>query len=137
MQRSRASRRGWFRLCLGDDEAPRLDELAFAWHILSFMPYWLTMWHKEPTVTEKTLIVELMVGPQGRVVIPANLRRAWQLTTGEVLMAHLENDRLILEKPAQIAQRAKTRYAGLLGQPSLVDELIAERRRAAELEEGQ
>ena len=49
-------------------------------------------------MTEKTLIVELMVGPQGRVVIPANLRRAWQLTTGEVLMAHLENDRLILEK---------------------------------------
>ena len=87
-------------------------------------------------MAENTLMAELMVGPQGRVVIPANLRHAWQLKTGEVLMAHLENDRLILEKPAQIAQRAKGRFAVLRGQESLVDELISDRRRAAQLEEG-
>jgi hypothetical protein len=50
---------------------------------------------------------------------------------GENLLAYLENDRLIMEKPAHIAQRAKGRFAALRGQPSLADELIAERRREA------
>lgn len=76
-------------------------------------------------------IVELKVGPQGRVVIPASLRQAWQLTTGETLMARLEDDRLILEKPANIPRRVKDRFAALRSQPSLADELIAERHREA------
>ncbi len=80
---------------------------------------------------ENLSIIELQVGPQGRVVIPASLRQAWQIKTGETLMAHLEDDRLILEKPAHILQRAKGRFAALHGQPSLADELIAERHRQA------
>ena len=46
-------------------------------------------------------------------------------------MTHLEDDRLILEKPAHILQRAKGRFAALAGQHSLADELIAERHRQA------
>jgi len=80
---------------------------------------------------ENLSIVELQVGPQGRVVIPASLRQAWQLTTGETLMARLEDDRLILEKPAHILQRTKDRFVALRGQPSLADELIAERHSEA------
>jgi len=80
---------------------------------------------------ENLSIVELQVGPQGRVVIPASLRQAWQLTTGETLMARLEDDRLILEKPAHILQRVKDRFAALRSQPSLADELIVERHREA------
>ena len=76
-------------------------------------------------------IIELQVGPQGRVVIPESLRQAWQIETGETLMAHLEDDRLILEKPAHILQRAKGRFVALAGQHSLADELIAERHREA------
>ena len=72
-------------------------------------------------------IIELQVGPQGRVVIPASLRQAWRIKTGEILMARLEEDRLILEKPAHIVQRVKGRFVALRGQPSLADELIAER----------
>ena len=82
-------------------------------------------------MAENRSIVELQVGPQGRVVIPANLRQAWPIKTGEILMARLEDDRLILEKPAHIVQRTKDRFAALRGQPSLADELIAERRREA------
>lgn len=78
--------------------------------------------------------VELQIGPQGRVVIPASLRRAWQLKSGEILLAHLEEDRLILERRAQVLQRVKARFAGLRNCPSLADELIAERRLAANQE---
>lgn len=85
---------------------------------------------------EKQPAVELQVGPQGRVVIPASLRRSWQVATGEVLIARLEDDRLILEKPAQIMRRVKSRFASLRGQPSLADELIAERHREAYGENG-
>jgi bifunctional DNA-binding transcriptional regulator/antitoxin component of YhaV-PrlF toxin-antitoxin module len=85
-------------------------------------------------VAERLPPVELQVGPQGRVVIPASLRRSWQIAMGEVLVARLEDDRLILEKPAQIMQRVKSRFASLHGQASLADELMAERHREASQE---
>jgi antitoxin component of MazEF toxin-antitoxin module len=69
-------------------------------------------------------------------VIPAALRQAWQVQPGETLLARLEDDRLILEKPAHIAARVRGRFAALAGQPSLADELIAERHREATLESG-
>jgi bifunctional DNA-binding transcriptional regulator/antitoxin component of YhaV-PrlF toxin-antitoxin module len=75
--------------------------------------------------------VELQIGPQGRVVIPASLRKAWQLKNGEVLLAHIEADRLVLERRAQVLQRVKGRFAALRPRPSLADELIADRRTAA------
>lgn len=80
---------------------------------------------------ETTSIVEVQVGPQGRVVIPAALRQTWRIQPGETLLARLEDNRLILEKRAQIAARVQGRFAALAGQPSLADELIAERRREA------
>ncbi|GIK72630.1 MAG: hypothetical protein BroJett021_16180 [Chloroflexota bacterium] len=76
----------------------------------------------------KVETIELQVGRQGRVVIPAALRQLWQIRSGDTLLAHLEDDRLVLEKPAQVMQRIKQRYAALHGQASLADELIAERR---------
>lgn len=78
--------------------------------------------------------IEVQVGPQGRLVIPASLRRAWPIERGQILIARLDGERLILEKPAQILQRVKRRFAGLRGQPSLADELIAERRAEARRE---
>lgn len=76
-------------------------------------------------------MVTVQVGPQGRVVIPAELRRRWKLETGEVLIARLENDALVLERRAQVIERIRQQYAHLRSQPSLVDELIANRRREA------
>ncbi|MEZ4771204.1 MAG: AbrB/MazE/SpoVT family DNA-binding domain-containing protein [Caldilineales bacterium] len=81
---------------------------------------------------DNTPIVEIQVGAQGRVVIPASLRHAWQVTGGDTLVARLEGDRLVLEKPAHVVRRVKDRFAALHGQTSLADELIAERRREAQ-----
>lgn len=77
----------------------------------------------------------VMVGPQGRVVIPAELRRAWKLEPGEVLVARLEDDVLVLERPAQILERIRDRFAQARGESNPVDELIVERRREAERED--
>ncbi len=85
---------------------------------------------------ETTSSVEVLVGPQGRVVIPATLRQTWRIQPGETLLARLEDNRLILEKRAQIAARVQGRFAALAGQPSLADELIAERHREAARESG-
>ena len=79
--------------------------------------------------------IELQVGRQGRVVIPAALRQLWQIRSGDTLLARLEDDRLVLEKPEQVMQRVKQRYAALRGQASLADELISERRGEAAQED--
>ena len=85
-------------------------------------------------MVENSYTVELHMGPQGRIVIPASLRRRWGINPGEVLLAHLSEERLVLEKSAHIIRRVKQRFAALRNQPSLADELIAERRGEASLE---
>jgi len=76
------------------------------------------------------------------VVIPAHLRRELGLEPGETLMAHVESGRLVLERRGEILSRLRSelREATPPG-TSMVDELLAERRRearreAAELERG-
>ncbi len=88
-------------------------------------------------MTESLRVAEVQMGQQGRVVIPAALRNAWQVSTGDTLLARLEEDRLILEEPAQVMQRVKIRFATLHGQPSLADELIGERHRKAAAKSGE
>lgn len=85
-------------------------------------------------MSEQLQGMEVQVGPQGRLVIPASLRRAWQIERGQILIARLDGERLVLEKPAQVLRRVKGRFAALRGQPSLADELIAERRAEARRE---
>lgn len=79
--------------------------------------------------------VPLRIGPQGRVVIPAEMRRALEIQPGETLMAHVEEDRLVLERREQILERLRgeLRQATPAG-TSMVDELIAERRAEARRE---
>jgi AbrB family looped-hinge helix DNA binding protein len=79
--------------------------------------------------------VEVNLGRQGRVVIPATLRRLLGFTEGDTLVAREEAGRLVLEKPELIKQRLKARFAHLPKERSLADELIAERREAARQEE--
>ncbi len=76
--------------------------------------------------------VPLRIGPQGRVVIPAELRRELEIEPGETLMAHVESHRLVFERREQILERLRGELRGTL-QPgaSAVDELIAERRAEA------
>jgi AbrB family looped-hinge helix DNA binding protein len=77
---------------------------------------------------EPSASVEVSLGRQGRLVIPAPLRRSLGLEEGDRLVARQEADRLVLEKPEQIKQRLKARFAQVPSERRLVEELIAERR---------
>lgn len=74
---------------------------------------------------------EVQLGAQGRLVIPATLRRALKLSPGDRLAMHQEGDRLVLETRAAIAQRVRRKFADARQPGSLVDELIAQRRAEA------
>jgi AbrB family looped-hinge helix DNA binding protein len=79
-------------------------------------------------MSESSASVEVSLGRQGRLVIPAPLRRSLGLEEGDRLVARQEADRLVLEKPEQIKQRLKARFAQVPLERRLVEELIAERR---------
>jgi AbrB family looped-hinge helix DNA binding protein len=78
----------------------------------------------------------LTVGERGRVVIPADLRHALGLEAGSVLVAHLEPDgRLVLEDRRSLVRRLRGSWGPMPEGRSAVDELLAERRAEAALEE--
>lgn len=72
--------------------------------------------------------VEVQIGPQGRIVIPAELRRVLNLQPGEVVLARVEGDRLVLERRQEVLRRLKSRFDEVSGDISLAQELIADRR---------
>lgn len=95
------------------------------------------MWHKKINVADKqgmnklSKSVEVHLGRQGRLVIPAALRRSLELKEGDKLVAREEKGRLVLEKQETIKHRLKKRFTKVSKDRSLADELIAERREAA------
>jgi AbrB family looped-hinge helix DNA binding protein len=74
---------------------------------------------------------EVQVGAQGRLVIPAALRKALDLKPGDRLVARQEGDALVLERREAIERRLQDRFRHIPRDISLVDELIAERRAEA------
>ncbi len=74
------------------------------------------------------------VGPQGRIVIPAHIRRALGMLPGETLVARVDDGRLVLETREHILARVQSWFAQVPRDVSLVDELIAERREEARRE---
>jgi AbrB family looped-hinge helix DNA binding protein len=72
----------------------------------------------------------LEVGPQGRIVIPASIRKALNIQTGATLVARIEDGRLVLETQNQLLNQFYSRFAQARMQQgeSIVDELIAEHR---------
>ena len=77
----------------------------------------------------------LRLGPQGRIVIPAEVRRALHLDTGSVLIATVEDGTLVLRSPDAMLASIQGRLKAATQGRSLVDELIAERREEARREE--
>ncbi len=77
---------------------------------------------------------EVQVGAQGRVVIPAALRKAMKLTAGERLVARKVGDSLVLERRETVERRLRERFSHIPDHISLVDELIHERRAAGRRE---
>ena len=76
----------------------------------------------------------LVLGQQGRLVIPAEVRAALGLTAGDRLHLHLSGSKLILERPGDAVAELRGLAASIPATRSLVDELLAERRAAAALE---
>lgn len=74
---------------------------------------------------------EVQLGAQGRVVIPAALRKALHLEKGDRLVARKVGDSLVLERREAIEKRLMDRFRHIPKEVSLVDELIAERRAEA------
>lgn len=68
------------------------------------------------------------VNKQGRIVIPIQLRQQLGLVPGSKLIARIEENRLILEKPEDVFQRLRSTFNS---SESMVEELIAERRSEA------
>jgi len=75
--------------------------------------------------------------PDGRVTIPAPVRRAAGIEPGQRLVAYVEDGRVILEEWTHLLRRVQARVAastrGHTG--SAADELIAERRAEAARED--
>lgn len=83
---------------------------------------------------KSTTQTEVQLDPQGRLVIPAQLRRSLGFESGDRLIAHLEDGRLVLEKVGTIKRRLKNRFSHLAQTTSLSKELLAERREEARRE---
>jgi AbrB family looped-hinge helix DNA binding protein len=69
------------------------------------------------------------VGPKGRVVIPADIRRRLRLEEGSQLVALLEGDGVLLLPRDAVGRRLRRMFSGI--ETSLAEELIQDRRAAA------
>ncbi len=104
----------------------------------------LAVWHTSyvcaiivdimPYQKSKQKTVQVHVGPQGRIVIPAQFREALDIRPGQILVARADDGRLVLEKREQILARVRSWFAQVPQEVNLVDELIAERREEARKE---
>lgn len=69
---------------------------------------------------------EVTVGPEGRVLIPAGMRRASGIEPGSTVVVRLEGDRVVLTSHSAIKRRLQRMFAEQDG--SMAEELISERR---------
>lgn len=76
----------------------------------------------------------LVLGPQGRLVIPAAMRAQLGLTPGDEVHLHLTGRRLVLERQADAVEELRGLAASVPRERSLVEELLDERRIAATAE---
>lgn len=85
------------------------------------------------TVPERRI---LKIGPGGRLVIPADFRKAMEVKEGETVVALLEDGELRLVGGKVGLRKAQAYMRSIVPEDvSLVDELIADRIREAEEEE--
>jgi AbrB family looped-hinge helix DNA binding protein len=84
------------------------------------------------TIMKATEPVRTKLNLNGRVVIPASIRQALGLEPGEEILLFVENDELRMTSAKKRAERAQKLYKKYIGEGvSLVDELIADRRKEA------
>ncbi|WP_346344685.1 AbrB/MazE/SpoVT family DNA-binding domain-containing protein [Sphingomonas sp. dw_22] len=76
----------------------------------------------------------------GKIVIPAELRRELDIKDGDSLVIERDDQgNLVLKTYAQVVREVQAAFRAMVGpyEGSLVDELIAERRREAAMEDEQ
>ena len=74
------------------------------------------------------------IGAQGRVVLPREVRERLGLEAGQRLSVTVRGRSLVLERPEDALAELKAFGRDLSAARSLVDELLAERRAAADEE---
>lgn len=80
------------------------------------------MWHV------KSMDATVVLGQQGRLVIPADVRGLLGLQPGDRLHLHADAQRLVLERADGAVKALRALGKALPPGRSLVDELLAERR---------
>lgn len=78
--------------------------------------------------------IDVRLGPQGRIVVPAELRRALGLQEGALLCARIDDGRLVLEPRREVLRRLRGRFAKAPATVSLSEELITDRAKEARRE---
>jgi len=73
----------------------------------------------------------IVLGKQGRLVIPADLRTALGLKPGDHLRVRLDGNHMVLERQEDAVRELRALGDSVPRSRSLVDELLAERRAAA------
>ena len=86
------------------------------------------MWHDRVTMADEPSFVRVRLGPQGRIVVPAHLRRALGLEVGDALVVSIEGGRLVVAPREAALARLLDRFPVAPEGQSAVDELLAERR---------
>lgn len=81
--------------------------------------------------------VVMRVGQQGRLVLPADIRRRLGIDVGDEVVAEVEDERLVIESRDAVLRRMQRRWREADGSESPVDELIAERREEARREQAE
>lgn len=76
----------------------------------------------------------LVLGQQGRLVIPAEVRAALGLTPGDRLHLHVAGARMTLQRQQDAVAELRTLAKDVPHSRSFVEELLAERRLAAAAE---
>ncbi len=76
----------------------------------------------------------VVLGQQGRLVIPAEVRAALGLAPGDRLHLRLVGPRLVFERPQDAIAELRALAGDVPKSRSFVDELLAERRIAAAAE---
>jgi AbrB family looped-hinge helix DNA binding protein len=80
-------------------------------------------------------VIVVRMGPQGRIVVPAELRRELGLDEGSTLNATTRGGRLILEPRSVVLDRMRRRFAATPRSISLSQELIDDRTSEARRED--
>lgn len=73
----------------------------------------------------------MRIGPQGRLVIPAEVRRRLGIQTGDELSLRVDGEHIVLERRSAAVARARGMFRHLATDAGVAEELIAGRRAEA------